>query len=112
MRAHKLKFVINKIPSRGFKDAHKRIIGQGDIVKGALKDLEAKLKQIPRNALGQWKNYVKQVKDGEILDSLNGHRLNAAMNRIPKRTLKDSMQRIMGQGNKIVAVLKGLEMKV
>ena len=51
------------------KDAHTRILGQGDKIAGMIKDLENKIKRIPREALSLWKKYNEDAKKGAILDA-------------------------------------------
>ena len=87
-RAKELKFTMSKIPVRTLKDAVARIIGQGDKVKGMLKNLDNKLKKIPRDALKNWKDFNENVKRGAILDGLKARELKHLLEKIPLRTLK------------------------
>ena len=41
-----------------------------------------------------------------ILDNLRAQRLEKTLKQIPMRTIKDSTQRIFGNGNKIRGVIK------
>ena len=52
------------------KDATQRIFGNGNKIKGALRELEAKIRQIPRDALSIWRNYNLKIKEGAFLDNL------------------------------------------
>ena len=70
LKAEKLKSILNVIPKRVLKDAEDRIVGQGNKIKGRLRELENKLKQIPRDAINRWKDYVNEVKTGAILENL------------------------------------------
>ena len=70
LKAHQLKFVLSKIPVRVLKYTKERIIGQGNIVVGCIRELEQKIHRIPREALTQWKKYVAQVKNGAFIDAL------------------------------------------
>lgn len=112
LRAEKLNTTLNKIPVRVLKDTHHRIIGQGNLVMGVLKDLENRLRQIPRDALRKWRVYVTHVKTGAILDSLRAERLKTSLNSIPQRVMKDCVQRLIGEGDKILGMLKNLEKKI
>ena len=94
------------------KDAENRIVGQGNVIVGKLKELENKLKQIPRDAVQRWKKFVDAVRNGEMLDSLKAEKLKSILNVIPKRVLKDAEDRIVGQGNKIKGRLRELENKL
>ena len=97
---------LNKIPLRTVKDSIQRLIGSGNKIKGALKELEVKLKSIPREALSQWKKYAIKVREGRFLDNLRAQRLEKTLIQIPSRTIKDTIQRIFGNGNKIKGILK------
>ena len=112
LRAQILEKTLNQIPLRTMRDASQRIIGNGDKIKGALRELEAKIKQIPRDALSIWKNYNLKVKEGMILDNLKAQNLSMTLSQIPMRVLKDSTQRILGNGDKIKGALRELEVKL
>ena len=71
--------------------------------------MENRIKRIPRDALTQWKKYVADVKTGAILDTLRANQLKFKLSQIPLRTTKDSLTRIVGQGNVIVGKLKEME---
>ena len=106
LKAQQLVMILSVIPQRVLRDADQRIIGNGDKIKGAIKELEVKIKQIPREALAIWKKYIQKIKEGEILDNLKAQKLQFTLSQIPIRVLKDSTQRIFGNGNKIKGVLK------
>ena len=108
-RAKELKFTMSKIPVRTLKDALERVIGQGDKVKGMLKNLDNKLKKIPRDALKNWRDYNDNVKRGAILDGLKARELKNLLEKIPLRTVKDAEERIIGQGDKVKGMLKNLD---
>ena len=48
LKAQKLKILLQILPIRTMKDAKQRILGGGDKIKGAIRDLETKIKQVPR----------------------------------------------------------------
>ena len=112
MRAKDLKFALDKIPLRTTKDAVERIIGQGDKIKGMLKNLENQLKKIPRDAIRQWKDFNDKAKTGAILDAARAKELKFKLEKIPLRTTKDAVERIIGQGDKVKGMLKNLENKL
>jgi hypothetical protein len=43
-----------------------------------------------------------------LLDIDRAHKLNKALNNIPRRTLKDAHDRIIGDGNKLAGTLRRL----
>ena len=109
IRAQQLLFTLKQIPVRTTKDATQRIIGNGNKIKAAIKELENRLKQIPRDALSKWRRYIDQIKSGEILDNIRAQQLLLKLKQIPIRVTKDASQRIIGNGNKIKAAIKELE---
>ena len=112
LRAQKLEKKLAQIPLRTVKDAQQRILGQGDKVTGMLKNLDNRVKQIPRSALQNWKKYADDVKNGEVFDNLRAYKLKLAMTRIPNRTLRDAEERILGQGDKVTGMLKNLDNQI
>ena len=91
IRAQQLKDRLSKIPLRTLKGTVSRIIGQGNLIAGAIKNLENRIKRIPREALQKWKDYLQKVKEGVILERMKAERLQAVMKQIPARTVKDSL---------------------
>ena len=65
-------------------------MGQGDKVKGLLKNLENSIKNLPRDALNLWKKFNEDIKKGILLDNIRAQKLKYAMRRIPDRTMKDA----------------------
>jgi hypothetical protein len=63
-RAHKLNKTLNNIPRRTLKDAHDRIIGDGNKAAGAIRRMVNMYRQKPRDAFNLWKKYVNDVKNG------------------------------------------------
>ena len=109
IKAQKLKSALQNIPVRTIKDANERIFGQGDKIKGRLMALENRLKQVPRDALRAWKQYVDAIKTGNLIDGMRAQQLQFKLAGIPHRTLKDAQQRVIGNGDKILGRLKELE---
>ena len=73
-----------------------------------LKNLENKLKKIPRDALKKWRDFNEDAKKGALLDAMRAQKLKHSMSKIPLRTIKDAENRIIGQGEKIKGMLKNL----
>ena len=90
IRAQKLNQTLSKIPLRTTRDATQRIMGQGDKITGALKTLENRIKNIPRQALRSWKDHNDKVKRGKMLDNLRAQQLKNALGRLTLRTLRGS----------------------
>ena len=108
IRARELQLKLGSIPHRVSKDACQRIFGNGNKIKGAIKDLENRLKQIPRGALSNWKKFVDDIKAGKVIDNIRARELQLKLGSIPHRVSKDACQRIFGNGNKIKGAIKDL----
>ena len=104
----RLKSAMENMLKRTLRNAERRIVGAGDIIKGALTNMVENLKRKPRNALRMWKNYVTDCDSRKILDSLRTQKLKEALNRVPKRTLRDAVQRIAGDGSRVKGALNSL----
>ena len=90
IRAQQLKSALGKIPLRTTKDATQRIIGQGDKITGAIRSLENKIKNIPRDALRRWKDHINRIKTGQMFDNLRAQQLKNSLARLTLRTLRGS----------------------
>ena len=108
IKAQKLKDIMGMIPNRVIKNTVKRIIGQGSIVAGLFNNLEHQVKKLPRDALNIWKKYIQNVKIGNLLSGIKAQQLKSTLSSIPIRVLKDSEQRIIGNGDKVLGRLKEL----
>ena len=97
LRSAKLLNALNRIPSRVTRDASQRIQGAGNKVKGALSKLINSLKQTPKKALKNWKDYTTQCKQNKILDNIKSLKLQSSMEKIVKRTLKSAAERTLGK---------------
>lgn len=88
------------------KDAHDRIIGNGDRVNGTLRRLALTAQNKPRDAFNRWRNFVNLSKNKDILSALNARKLQESLYKIPQRTLRDAYQRIIGDGNKVQGAIR------
>ncbi|OMJ93792.1 hypothetical protein SteCoe_3113 [Stentor coeruleus] len=108
LKSQKLKSALTNIPRRTLKDAHDRIYGDGNKVKGAIKSIISAIKQRPREVLRLWKGFVEACKQKGIFDNLRSQRLEISLDRIPRRKLKDAVQRILGDGSKAKGAIKNI----
>ncbi|CAG9311042.1 unnamed protein product [Blepharisma stoltei] len=106
LNAKKLQTALEKLPQRTLRDAHNRIVGEGNKVAGALRRLEINLKKKPKQAFDKWKDYLRAVKEKKLMDNVRVQQLRAAMKNIPRRTLKDAAERVKGEGDKVKGVLR------
>ena len=75
LKAQQLNQLMMKIPNRKLKDAANRIVGQGDMIMGKLKNLENNLRKIPKDALAKWKGYVDAINTGKLLNGIRAQQL-------------------------------------
>ena len=90
IRAVKLKTTLGQISVRTTKSVFTKLIGQGNAIAGKIRQLESRLKQIPRAALQNWRNYLQKCRDGNMLDRMRAQMLQNSLGKIPLRTLKDA----------------------
>ena len=109
IKARQLEKMLKNIPLRTSKDAVNRIVGEGDKVAGALRSLESKIKQIPRQALSLWKKYNQDAKTGKILDNLRAQKLKDHLQKIVMRTIKGGNLSIVLYENKVRTVVGKLD---
>lgn len=105
-RANKLHNALTRIPRRTLKDAHDRIIGEGDKLKGALRTIMHTYKNAPKQAFDKWKKLPQDVSDKKLLSALHANKLRNALRSIITPTLKDATDRILGGGNKLTGALR------
>ena len=103
---------MNQIYIRVTRDATQRIVGGGNKIAGRLKELDYRLRQLPREALSIWRRFSEAVKQGKIVDNLRAVQLKATLTKIPIRTLKDACSRVFGNGSLIAGKIKELEVKL
>ena len=109
VRAQQLKNLLQAIPHRTVKDAQQRIFGQGDKVTGALRELDFRMKNIPRDALKRWKDYVDRIKRGQMFDNLRAQKLKDHLQKITVRTVKGAQYSVVLFHNKIGKVFHNLD---
>lgn len=107
-RSEKLKSTTKEILRRSLRNAFQRVLGDGDKVKAVIKNLEAKTRNIPRQALNAWKKYVDNVSNKQLFDNLRSQKLKTRLGNLHKRTIKDVIERISGDGNKVKGALKSI----
>ena len=108
LKSQKLKNSMQNIIRRTIRDTQQRIVGGGDKIKGQLTNIVEALKKKPRNALNLWKNHINDIKTKKALDAAKSQQLKSALSKVPRRTLKDATQRILGDGNKVKGVIVGM----
>jgi hypothetical protein len=105
-RSVKLQICLQQIVRRTERDASLRIIGGGNKLKAVLQEVLARLSRIPKVAIDQWKKYIHLLKANKILDNLRSEKLKSHMQGIPRRKLRDVLQRMVGEGDNIKGALR------
>ena len=106
IRSRKAKDSLARISNRVLRYTIERILGEGNAVKGALRKIALNIRKIPKTAMDKWKKYISECKSHKLLSGMQSYKLKSAMQKIPLRVLKDSYQRIIGDGNKTKGALK------
>jgi hypothetical protein len=106
VRSHRLQIALSHVSLRTSKDTMQRIIGEGDKVRGALKSLVNGFNKLVLRGFAQWKAYLALVNKHQVLDNLRSERLKSALSRLHLRTVKDSHERIVGEGSKVNGALR------
>jgi hypothetical protein len=94
---------LSKIPQRTLKNANDRIIGEGDNVKGAIRRMLIAYQKKPKDAFDQWKKYLEMVRNKQLLDTIKVKQLNEHLHKIPKRTLRNGFNKVIGEGDNVKA---------
>ena len=103
----KLKSCLRDAVRRTMKDGYTRIVGSGNKVRGVVKSILASIKKRPRNALKKWAKFAEDCDRKVLMDSVRSQKMNGTLNRIPRRTIKNALQRIIGD-SKIYRLLSKL----
>ena len=110
MRSFQLKNVFEKLARRTLKNTANRIIGDGDIVKATLKGIIKKMIDLPKDALKKWRKYLEMVKNKQMFDGLRSQKLKFALQGIPKRTLRNLFERVLGDGSLVKGALRRIQL--
>ena len=96
LRSQKLKNSLEKITKRTLRNSSQRIVGGGNVVKGALQKVVNGLRSIPKKALRSWRKYADDVKNKKLLDGTRSQKLKNVLSNLPRRTVRESYERIKG----------------
>ena len=103
-----LRWSLNQLLQRNLKDASARILGNGNKIKGIVKNVVLHIKKRPRNALKKWLKFADDCDKKVLLSGIVSQKLKNSLDRVTRRTLKDATQRIIGTGTKVNGALRGL----
>ena len=84
-----MKAALDKPSRRAIRSAKQRT-EPNPTAKSKIALLVKSLEKRPRDAIQRWKDYLKDIKTGEILDNLRAQKLEKKLANIPLRTIKDA----------------------
>jgi uncharacterized protein YjbJ (UPF0337 family) len=64
------------------------------------------LQQKPRNAFKKWKDVIEDQKRKNLLKSIKSHRIVQLLGKASRKKLRDYIQRILGEGDKVKGAIK------
>ncbi|OMJ87657.1 hypothetical protein SteCoe_10583 [Stentor coeruleus] len=108
-RYQKLANYLEKLSKRTTNEAFNRITDiavNSLIVSFNLKWVNKILQQRPKYFFSLWKGFIQNLKQKELLDHIRSNTLLRLFGNISRRGLRDSVQRILGEGNKVKGALK------
>ena len=109
VRSQRLLTVIKSISVRTMREASKQIITAQDKIKHMFKLFAVEIKDNTKSAWSKWRAYVSEVKRGALLDAIKSQKLRKCIESVSRRIIKDALERVIGDGNKVKGALRRLE---
>ena len=106
VRSYKIKNFLIKIQNRPLRSYLNRLLGEGDLILGAIKKICLAYKNIPRVALRKWAKYIEHVHRHDFFDNLRSEKLKNSLTKIPVRNLRNIFERIIGDGDSIKGAIR------
>ena len=108
LRRQKLNLSLRKIPSRTLRNVCERLLGEGSLVKGAIKRIEFAIQKKPKIAFDLWKKFVKDCELKKVYDNARSKELKLCMSRITKRTEKEGFSRMINNNDRLKGLIRKL----
>ena len=108
LRSQKLNLSLRKIPSRTLRNVCERLLGEGSLVKGAIKRIEFAIQKKPKIAFDLWKKFVKDCELKKVYDNARSKELKLCMSRITKRTEKEGFSRMINNNDRLKGLIRKL----
>ena len=112
MRTQRLLNSMKNLTIRTLRDCSQRIIGEGNKIKGAIKECFQRLNRLPKLYIEKWKKYIQLVACKSFLDSLKTEKLKNLLQNIVKLKLRGYYQRIIGEGSRVKGALRRVFLSV
>ena len=74
-------------------------------LQGCLLNLSSIRRRKPKQAFDSWKEFINTLKNSLLLDRLRTMKMQFTLVKMSTRVLRDCIQRILGEGNKIKGAL-------
>lgn len=95
LRNHKLRLILEKIPRKKYKESFRRILGEGSIVKGALKTIYTNIQRMPKECFDSWVRYTNNFSKKMMIDKLRIQKLTNNLDRLIARSLRTAFLKIV-----------------
>ena len=86
-------------------ELYERLLGEGNLVKGAIRRIQLAIQKKPKIAFESWKRFIEDYKRKKFYDNARSLKLKLSMTRITTRSKWDAFLRIAGGGNKFKGLL-------
>lgn len=83
-------------------------MGDGNKLKGILRRLQIQAQRRPKDAFDKWRQHVDNQKNRGLLLLVTANKLRNSLEKIPKPTLKNAFDRIIGGGDRLLGMLRRL----
>jgi hypothetical protein len=60
----------------------------------------------PRDAFTLWKQWLNDVKQKKLLDTIKVKQLNEHLHKIPQRTLRNGFNKVIGEGDNVKGAIR------
>ena len=108
-RGEKLSTFAEKVVQRTRNDTFGRVTGKNfnpQMVYMNLKWVQKVFQQMARKAFNKWKDFVEEFRRQKLLSNIKSHKLMDLLGKASRKKLRDYVQRILGEGDKVKGAIK------
>jgi regulator of replication initiation timing len=106
VRTQKLRKHLSDINRRQLRDAVERVLGDGSKVKGSLRRMMLQVHKCKMLSLQKWKYWFMRAKAQEAAKKIKGYQLQTILRKVPERTLRSAIDRIIGNGARAIGAVR------
>ena len=110
MRSQRLMMIMQNIIRKTMRTAAATVITAQEKIKHMFRLWEVELMNNVKGVWGMWRDFVARTKRGELMDAVKTQRLKIALENVPRRTMRGSFERIIGDGSRVKGALRRLEL--